>query len=174
MWTPELEDMRCAMKRVSPFIITLLALLMVSLLAIPTRELQSEAPSLPEAGPAYTSAPSSKEELGRLLFFDPRLSGDALTSCSSCHMPDKAWSDGLPLSAGYTSTLYFRNTPTLLNASQMLVFDWDGRFAQGDMASLVRDHLAEAHFMHIDGRLAIERVRQVPEYEEGFREVFDS
>ncbi len=40
------------------------------------------------------------------------------------------------------------------------------------MDSLVRDHLAEAHFMHIDGRLAIERLRQVPEYEEGFREVF--
>ena len=83
-------------------------------------------------------------------------------------MPDKAWTDGLPLSAGYTSTLYFRNTPTLLNASRMLVFDWDGRFAQGDVASLGRDHLAEAHFMHIDGRLAIERVRQVPVYEEGW------
>lgn len=164
------------MRRVRSFLIPVLVLLPVSLLAVPTWALQSETATPPErqADRSNTVTPSTKQELGRLLFFDPRLSGDGLTSCASCHMPGKAWTDGLLLSAGYTSTLYFRNTPTLLNASRMSVFDWDGRFAQGDMDSLVRDHLAEAHFMHIDGRLAIERLRQVPEYEEGFREAFDS
>jgi len=38
----------------------------------------------------------AKEELGRKLFFDPILSGDNSMSCSSCHRPEKSWTDGLP------------------------------------------------------------------------------
>ena len=64
--------------------------------------------------------------------------------------------------------------PTLLNASQMPVYDWDGRFAQGDLATVVRDHIAEAHFMNLDGRLLVERMRQVPEYEDGFVQLLGS
>ena len=83
--------------------------------------------------------------------------------------------DGAPLSAGYSrGNPYFRNTPTLLNASRMPSYDWDGRFAQGDLASVVRDHIAEAHFMSLDGRLLVERMRQVPEYEASFKDLFGS
>ena len=85
----------------------------------------------------------------------------------------EAWADGLALSIGYgRDTLYFRNTPTLLNASQSVLFEWDGRFAQGDLQSVVRDHIAEAHFMNLDGRLLIERLRQVPEYEQAFTDLY--
>lgn len=152
-----------------------LVVLLLSLAALPVWALQDRDNPVQKGGIAQDSAgtPDTVEGLGRLLFFDPRLSGDALTSCSSCHMPDQTWTDGLALSRGYTSTLYFRNTPTLLNASRMPFLDWDGRFAQGDMTSLIRDHLVEAHFMNIDGRLAIERLRQIPEYEAGFQQVFD-
>ena len=115
------------------------------------------------------AGPASVEELGKLLFFDTRLSGDTSISCSTCHAPGNAWADGLALSAGYQSTLHFRNTPTILNAGRMPLLDWDGRFAAGDMDSLVRDHLAEAHFMNVDGRLLVERLRQVPVYEQAFQ-----
>lgn len=115
-----------------------------------------------------------KADLGRTLFFDPRLSGDGATACSTCHVPEKAWTDGLALSAGYTSVLYFRNTPTLLNASKSPLLDWDGRFEGRDMDSVVRDHLAEAHFMNVDGLLLVERLRQVPGYEAGFKELYGS
>ena len=71
---------------------------------------------------AYALALGTKEELGRLLFFDRRLSGDTGVSCASCHQPEKGWADGLPLSAGYPGTLYFRNAPALLNASKMPVY----------------------------------------------------
>ena len=54
------------------------------------------------------------------------------------------------------------------------MYDWDGRFSQGDLATVVRDHIAEAHFMNLDGRLLVERMRQVPEYEQGFIEAFGS
>ena len=129
-------------------------------------------PTAPAAQQAALAAPASLEELGKLLFFDKRLSGDASISCSTCHAPQSAWADGAPLSTGYRGTLYFRNTPTLINAGRMPLLDWDGRFAAGDMDSLVRDHLAEAHFMNVDGRLLVERLRQVPEYEAAFRELY--
>ena len=121
---------------------------------------------------AAAVAPATAEELGKLLFFDNRLSGDTSISCSSCHSPENAWADGLSLSAGYRSTLYFRNTPTIVNAGRMPLLDWDGRFAGDDMDSLVRDHLAEGHFMNVDGRLLVERLRQVPVYEVAFQEIF--
>ena len=117
----------------------------------------------------------TQAELGRLLFYDGRLSGDGSTSCATCHDPSNSYIDGDPLSAGYSrGNSYFRNTPTLLNASKMPFYDWDGRFAQGDLATVVRDHIAEAHFMNQDGRLLVERMRQVPEYEEGFEQLFGS
>ncbi len=119
-------------------------------------------------------APATVEELGELLFYDNRLSGNASVSCAACHAPDNAWTDGLTLSAGYRGTLHFRNTPTIVNAGRMPRLDWDGRFASGDMDSLVRDHLAEAHFMNVDGRLLVERLRQVPVYVEGFRGLYGS
>ena len=121
-----------------------------------------------------SAAPASVEELGKFLFFDNRLSGDSSISCATCHDPQQAWADGMALSAGYRGTLYFRNTPTIINAGRMPLLDWDGRFAAGDMDSLVRDHLAEAHFMNVDGRLLVERLRQVPAYEAAFREHYGS
>jgi len=98
------------------------------------------------------------------------LSGDATISCATCHDPAQGFTDGLELSKGYPGTLYFRNTPTLINASLQSHFYWDGRMSGDDLPSLVRDHIAEAHFMQADGRLVIERMRQVPEYQTLFRE----
>ena len=127
-----------------------------------------------EAAPDLKLA-ATQVELGNLLFYDGRLSGDGSTSCATCHDPNNAYMEGAPLSAGYSrGNPYFRNTPTLLNASKMPFYDWDGRFAQGDLATVVRDHIAEAHFMSLDGRLLVERMRQVPEYEESFKDVFGS
>lgn len=119
--------------------------------------------------PALRAPNPQQVELGTLLFFDPRLSGDAAISCATCHDPAKGWGDGVALSRGYPGSEYFRNTQTLLNAAHYRRNYWDGRMDGRDLATLVRDHLTEAHFMQADGRLLIERFRQVPEYEEMFR-----
>ncbi|HCX33658.1 MAG TPA: photosynthetic protein synthase I [Rhodocyclaceae bacterium] len=103
-------------------------------------------------------------EMGRFLFFDERLSGDAGLSCATCHNPQKGWSDGLPLSKGYPASEYFRNSPTLLNSGFKKRFMWDGRLDGADMGTLVRDMITEAHTMNMDGRLMQERLKQVPEY----------
>ena len=148
--------------------------------AIPTfAPPQSEAaeieplPPLPVERPNESESSSASDAelaLGKYLFFDRALSGDQKLSCATCHIPEQAWTDALPLSVGYPSTLYFRNTPTLLNTGQKAVYFWDGRIA--DLPTVVRDHVAEAHFMHADGRLVVERMRQKPQYVELFEQVF--
>ncbi len=116
--------------------------------------------------------PAKEVALGHKLFFDKRLSGDATLSCAMCHDPKKGWADGLPLSKGYPGTLYFRNTPTVMNTAHGKYLYWDGRLPAADLPTVVRDHIAEAHFLQADGRLVIERLRQVPEYEVEFKSVF--
>jgi cytochrome c peroxidase len=66
-------------------------------------------------------------ELGRLLFFDPRLSGSNLLSCASCHNPSFAWGDGQPRATGHGMRVLGRRTPTILNGAWGEVFFWDGR-----------------------------------------------
>ena len=103
-------------------------------------------------------------ELGRYLFFDVRLSGDAALSCATCHDPKKGWTDGQPLGRAYPASEYFRNTPTILNAASKKRFMWDGRLDGSDIGTLVRDMITEAHTMNMDSRLMQERLKQVPEY----------
>lgn len=122
--------------------------------------------------PASPALNPKEVELGRQLFFDGRLSGDATLSCASCHDPKKAWTDGLALSKGYPTSLYFRNTPTVLNAAYKKWFYWDGRLPGDDLPTVVRDHLSEAHFMQADGRVIEERLRQVPEYEASVKAIY--
>ncbi len=114
---------------------------------------------LPE--PKYSK---EQAELGRYLFFDTRLSGDAALSCATCHDPKKGWTDGQPLGKGYPASEYFRNTPTIVNAAFKKRFMWDGRLDGSDLGTLVRDMITEAHTMNMDSRLMQERLKQVPEY----------
>ncbi|MBI4787300.1 MAG: c-type cytochrome [Chloroflexi bacterium] len=110
--------------------------------------------------------------LGKYLFFDARLAADSSIACASCHQPDKAWTDGKPLSDGYPGTKYFRNTPSILNAVFASYAYWDGRLDPGDMPTVVRDHITEAHFYQADGRLVVERLKQVPEYVQLFKDAY--
>jgi cytochrome c peroxidase len=57
----------------------------------------------------------AKIELGRQCFFDPRFSVDNTMSCATCHLPDKAFGDGLLRAKGAGGKELTRNTPTLLN-----------------------------------------------------------
>ncbi len=116
--------------------------------------------------------PDAQVALGKYLFFDRRLSGNNALSCASCHQPDYAFTDGRNLSRGYPSTSLFRNTPSVLNCQGFTDLYWDGRIASAELASLIRDHIIEAHFMNLDGRLMVERLKQVPAYRDLFERAF--
>ncbi|MSR31465.1 MAG: hypothetical protein EXR99_08170 [Gemmataceae bacterium] len=134
-----------------------------------TRPAETMAPPL---SPLLKPPTDLQIALGKALFFDNRLSACNALSCSSCHQPEKAFSDGMAVSIGYPGTALFRNTPTLLNISQLKTAYWDGRLASADLATVVRDHLTEPFFMAADGRLLIERMKQAPEYAELFQAAF--
>ena len=66
-------------------------------------------------------------DLGRLLFFDPLLSGDKTLSCANCHNPERGFSDGMARSVGAKGQLHQRSAPTLWNSAFLKVFFWDAR-----------------------------------------------
>lgn len=109
--------------------------------------------------PAPINAPLA--ELGRQLFFEPRLSGDGSRSCANCHIPERGYTDGLALSRGYNGTEYFRNVPGLLSLRLKTRFMWDGR--SSDLESAVREMVLDAAFMNGNAGVIAERIIQVPQ-----------
>jgi cytochrome c peroxidase len=77
--------------------------------------------------PADNAYSPQKEELGRMLFFDPRLSGSGWISCATCHNPGFAWGDGLPKAIGNGMNTLPRRTPSILNLAWSEALFWDGR-----------------------------------------------
>ncbi len=63
--------------------------------------------------------------LGHRLFFEPRLSSNGAIACATCHVPERAWTDGRPRAVGLDRL--DRNTPTVLDAGLHRWFSWDGR-----------------------------------------------
>jgi cytochrome c peroxidase len=70
---------------------------------------------------------AAKVELGKMLFFDPRLSGDKNMSCATCHSPLFGWSDGLATAKGFQSMVLGRASPTVINTAYNSIQMWDGR-----------------------------------------------
>ncbi len=70
---------------------------------------------------------ANRVELGKMLFFDPRLSGSNWISCGTCHNPTLGWSDGLPTAIGHGQKVLGRSTPTIINTAYQPLQFWDGR-----------------------------------------------
>lgn len=66
-------------------------------------------------------------DLGKTLFFDPRLSGSEQISCSSCHAPDLGWADGRAVAVGHDHQRGKRNTQSVKNSWFYTTYFWDGR-----------------------------------------------
>jgi cytochrome c peroxidase len=74
-------------------------------------------------------ASEAKISLGRMLFYDGRLSASGDISCNACHALDRFGVDNLPTSQGHMGQLGERNSPTVYNAAGHLAQFWDGRAA---------------------------------------------
>jgi cytochrome c peroxidase len=79
----------------------------------------------PPVPPDNPQSPA-KVELGRLLFFDTRLSGDASVSCATCHDPKQGWGFADPISRGYPGAIHWRNSQTVVNAAYYKKLFWVG------------------------------------------------
>jgi cytochrome c peroxidase len=124
----------------------------------------------PPPVPADNPMTPEKVELGKLLFFDTRLSGDASVSCATCHEPKQGWGFSNDISRGYPGTLHWRNSQTLINSAYYGKLFWVGaaKSLEGQGPAAAKGAVAgngEADMMEV--RLAF-----IPEYRERFREVF--
>lgn len=118
--------------------------------------------------PAGNPQTAEKVELGKLLFFDPRLSGNNAIACASCHLADKGLSDGLPRSIGPMGELS-RNAMTIWNVAYMDFIHSDGgRASLEEQASKAIPGMAMAQPIPA----LIDELNAVPEYQERFRKVF--
>ena len=122
----------------------------------------------PDIGPLpERKAPNPKAvELGKRLFFDARLSGDAGLSCATCHNSEQGFTKhtddkGQPmqLSDAYPGSKHWRNAPTMLNVVYKgKSFGWDGRL--DDLDDMLRDMITDSMNMNMDMQLLQERLKQ--------------
>lgn len=130
-------------------------------------------PPLPDTAPAPADNPTTPEkiELGKKLFFDPRVSVDGTVSCNSCHNVMEAGDDDRANSVGVRGQRGGRSAPTVYNAAFLSVQFWDGRAAsledqaKGPVTNPIemgqKDHAA-----------VVTRIAAIPAYQAEFESVF--
>jgi len=153
--------------RAIPTAITALVLLSI---AVAGRAAPPLAPLPPVPEPGDNKTTKAKVELGKLLFFDPKITGDASVSCGDCHDPKQGWGLAEPISRGYPGTVHWRNSQTAVNTGYLGKLFW-----QGDAGSLEAQAEA-ANTGAVAGNGANDvmeaRLRQTPEYVKRFRDAF--
>lgn len=122
-----------------------------------------------------------KTELGRLLFFDPVLSGDNTQSCATCHHPDLGFSDARFTSMGVGGQgtgqeraggkVLRRNAPTIWNAAFNHKLFWDGR--ANDLEDQARSPITSADEMNQKPEELVEELKKIPEYVAMFDKEFN-
>lgn len=122
--------------------------------------------------PFADSEPVSKAALGERLFFDNVLSRDYSLSCSSCHIPEFAFSDTVALSVGVEGRLGRRNSQSVMNMSSRSSFFYDGRAAS--LEEQVRFPIEDPLEMDFDMEEAVARIRNTPKYRDWFSKLYSA
>ena len=143
-----------------------------SLAALPAL-VQAQWEALPEQAPAPADNPTTpaKVELGRTLYFDPRLSSTGTVSCNSCHNVMLGGDDNRNFSMGVHGNTGGRSAPTVWNAAFNASQFWDGRAASlEEQAKGPVTNPVEMGMKDLD--TAIEAIRAIPGYEAMFTAAF--
>lgn len=111
-----------------------------------------------------------KEELGKKLFFDPRLSKSGQISCANCHDPELQWADGRRVAYGHDRQTGVRNTPTLLNIVYAQKMFWDGRAK--DLEEQIKSPIENPVEMNLHTKLAGETIAKIEGYKVLFKNAF--
>ena len=169
-YTPELQRLLVLLQIMK----SALAVTAVTVLALPSLATSSSnsdvwrRPAVP--APADNQPNAARVELGRTLFFDPRLSAKGVMSCATCHNPALGWTDGRPTAVGHDMKILGRATPTIVNAAFNPLQMWDGR-----KVSLEAQALGPFE-SHDEQNLALEdlesRVRGIPGYVSMFERAY--
>ncbi len=121
--------------------------------------------------PRDNAMTAAKIDLGKTLFFDPRLSMAGNLTCDSCHSLSSGANDGRAVSMGAASTHTRRSSPTLLNIGLQTVYFWDGR--SKSLENLVVEHLSAPDIMGVHDLVLVERrLQALEEYQIAFNNAF--
>jgi cytochrome c peroxidase len=150
----------------------LLAALLITLAAA-AAQAQSPWQALPDKAPEPPGNPTTaaKVELGKMLYFDPRLSSTGTVSCFSCHNVMEGGDDHMTTSAGVHGEKGGRNAPTVWNAAFHSVQFWDGRAPSLEEQSKGPPvNPIEMGMRDLDA--VIDRIRHIPGYAPHFAQAF--
>ena len=127
---------------------------------------------IPSTPPKLADNPITpqKVELGKKLFFDPRLSASQLISCNTCHNLAMGGDDNLETSIGHGWAKGPRNAPTVLNAVFNVAQFWDGRAK--DLKEQAKGPVQTAVEMNNKPEVVVATLKSIPEYVEAFRKAF--
>lgn len=126
---------------------------------------------LPDASyPEDNPYSEEKEQLGKRLFFDPRLSASGTLACASCHDPDLGWTDGRRRSIGHAEQRGKRNSMTILNVAFYDHLFWNGRAESLEAQSLSAIQSPSEMSMSLDS--LEERIANTGEYRRLFKQSF--
>lgn len=120
--------------------------------------------------PAQNLYSPEKAALGKMLFFDPRLSRDQNLNCASCHNPSFGWEVPLPKAVGAAGAPLRRQSPTVLNHAWAKNFFWDGR--AGSYEEQARGPIESKVEMDIPLITVVKRLRDVKGYRDAFQLAF--
>ena len=120
--------------------------------------------------PADNPYTVEKAALGKMLFFDPRLSKNRNMTCATCHNPSFGWEDATKTSVGAQNSALDRHSPTILNQAWGKSFFWDGRAAT--LEEQAKGPIESNVEMNLPIGEAVTRLKQVESYQKWFRRVF--
>lgn len=113
----------------------------------------------------------AKVELGRMLYFDPRLSKNQDVSCNSCHDLEAYGVDGKDVSTGHKGQKGSRNSPTVYNAAAQIAQFWDGRAADVE-AQAKGPVLNPVEMAMVDEAHVVAVLKSIPAYVAAFKKAF--
>ena len=129
-----------------------------------------------EASPDADKFPTTMAayELGKRLYFDPRLSKSGIISCNTCHNLGLGGADGVPASTGHkwTPNPHHVNAPTVYNSVFNSVQFWDGRAAH--LAAQAAGPMTAEPEMASTPELVVGRLKSIPAYVNEFKKAFNS
>jgi cytochrome c peroxidase len=111
-----------------------------------------------------------KLALGRQLFFDTRLSVDRTKACATCHVPERAFTDGRQVAEGVQGRQGTRNTPTLVNRGYGASHFLDGR--AGSLEEQVLQPIEGESELAYEVALAVSRLQESDDYQRAFERTF--
>jgi cytochrome c peroxidase len=160
--------------------------------AAPSAAAASAAPAAPSAAPASTEIEEGRTEsfgplptvvstaanplsdekiaLGRMLYYEPRLSKNQDVSCNTCHLLDKYGVDGKKVSTGHAHQQGTRNSPSVYNSAGYFALMWDGRFP--NVEEQAKGPLTNPVEMATSPKRVEQTLRSIPEYVQAFAAAF--